>query len=355
MNPGLFYAAFSMGKVKRPIEPLANSTAAYKQDLLFVKIGVGKKTSSHFYLTYMRVLDKENSLPSDLKNDSLNLYPKANHILGTELKLSFFKNKFILEGEAAVSLFTRDSRSPGLEWENSQVPSWLNNYFKPNASTSADFSYIAKIGLKLRTTMISGGIKMIGAGYNTLGNPNLINDRMTYDGRIDQTFAKNQVNFSVFYRQSRDNLVHWKAGTTTTVSYGITAGLRLRKAPYFMVSYMPNFQKTNNDSLNLENSIYMVTASTGYFYKIGKVNLNTGFNFCRQYSRIIRDTSTDLSLTNSYTFNQDLNFAIPLSFTIGANYSQSTFSKKNQDILSLTLSGNYRAFKDKWENSLGVM
>ena len=246
---------------------------------------------------------------------------------------------------------------PGVpDWngKTSQVPSWLTSYIKPNASTSVDFSYMAKMGLKLRTTTISGGIKMIGAGYNTLGNPNLINDRMTYDGRIDQTFAKNQVTFSVFYRQSNDNLVHWKAGTTTTVSYGITAGLRLRKAPYFMVSYMPNFQKTNNDSLKLNNSIYMVTASTGYFYKIGKVNMNTGFNYSRQYSRIIRDTATDLSTTNSYALNQDMNFKIPLSFTIGANYSQSFLSKENQDILSLTLSGNYRAFKDKWENSLGV-
>ena len=32
MNPGLFYAAFSMGKVKRAVEPQENSTPAYKQD-----------------------------------------------------------------------------------------------------------------------------------------------------------------------------------------------------------------------------------------------------------------------------------------------------------------------------------
>jgi hypothetical protein len=357
MNPGLFYAAFSMGKTTRAVEPYDNSTPAFKQDLLFAKIGVGKKNQSHLYFTYMHVWDKGNSLPDSLDYDSLFLYPQDNHIIGTDAKISLFKDKFTIEGEGAISLFTRDTKSTELELDVSDIPSWANNYFKPNTTSSIDFSYNARMGLKLRTTTLSGGIKMIGAGYNTLGNPNLIKDRLTYDGRIDQTFAKNQVSFSGFYRYGKDNLINWKAATTITVSYGITAAFRFRKVPYLMVSYRPNFQKTRNDSLDLENSIYVVTAATGYSYRIGKTNSSTSFNYCRQYSRTGRDTLTDkpnLSVTNSYSLNEDLSFAIPLSIGVGANYSQSTFSNKNSDIISLTLTGSYSTFKDKWQNSLGI-
>ena len=354
MNPGLFYAAFSMGKVKRSVEPSGSSKPTYKQDVLFARIGAGKKNLSHLYLTYMRVLDDENSLPSDLNSDSLLIYPQANHVIGTEGKLSLFKNKFTVEGEAAISLFTRDTKSTELELTDSQIPSWLNNYFEPNTTSSIDFSYNVKMGLKLRTTTLSGGIKIIGAGYKTLGNPNLISDRLTYDGRIDQTFAKNRINISAFYKYGKDNLVNWKTATTTTVYYGITGAVRFRKAPYFMVSYRPNFQKTNNDSLGLNNTIYVVTATTGYYYRIGKVQSNTNFNYCRQYSKIERNAVTDLSKTNSYTLNEELTFTIPLSVGIGANYCQSTFSNKESDILSLTLSGTYSTFEDRWQNSLSV-
>jgi len=99
----------------------------------------------------------------------------------------------------------------------------------------------------------------------------------------------------------------------------------------------------------------MINVMTGYSYKIGSMNAGTNATFCRQYGNLVRDTARDLSETNSYTLNQDLNLVIPLSFSVGINYSQSTFSKKNHDILSLSFSGTYSAFKDRWQNSLGVM
>ncbi|MBE9481654.1 MAG: hypothetical protein IMY69_08165 [Bacteroidetes bacterium] len=353
-TPGKFYAAFSTGKVKRPIKPSEIIKPTYKQKLLFGKIGVGKKRETHLYLTFMHVEDEVKSLPASPEIDTFNVKPQSNFVLGTEGKLSLFKKKFTVEGEAAVSLFTRDMRSPALIEDDTEVPSWLTNYLKPNASSSIDYAYNVKSTLKLKTTKLSGGVKMIGAGFSTLGNPNLINDRLTYDGRIDQTFAKKKLSFSAYFKQNKDNLINWKKATTTTTAYGITAVFRFKKIPYLHISYTPNFQKTDSDSLNLKNSVKIISASTGYNYPIGKLKSNTSFSFFYQNTETIMDTITNLSKTQTYTLNEVLTFKIPLSIAAAASLSKSEFSGKKRDILSLTLSGTHRAFKKKWKNTLGV-
>ena len=52
--------------------------------------------------------------------------------------------------------------------------------------------------------------------------------------------------------------------------------------------------------------------------------------------------------------NEVLTFKIPLSIAVAASFSNSEFSGKKQDILSLTLSGTHHAFKKKWKNTMGV-
>jgi len=140
-TPGKFYAAFSTGKVKRPIKPSEISKPTYKQKLIFGKIGIGKKRETYFYLTLMQVEDEVNSLPASSEIDAFNVKPQSNFVLGTEGKLSLFKKKFTIEGETAVSIHTRNTRSPALIEDDTEVPSWLTNYLMPNASSSIDYAY----------------------------------------------------------------------------------------------------------------------------------------------------------------------------------------------------------------------
>jgi hypothetical protein len=350
-TPGKFYAAFSTGKVKRPIKPSEITKPTYKQKLLFGKIGVGKKRETHLYLTFMQVEDEVNSLPASSEIDTFNVKPQSNFVLGTEGKLSLFKKKFTIEGEAAVSLHTRDTRSPALIEEDTEVPSWLTNFINPNASSSIDYAYNIKSTLKLKTTKLSGGVKMIGAGFTTLGNPNLVNDRLTYDGRIDQTFAKKKISFSAYFKQNKDNLINWKKSTTTTTAYGITAGFRFKKIPYLQIGYMPNFQK--NENLKMKNAVHVLSMTTGYNYKIGNLRSMTSFNFFYQNTETIVDTMMSGSQNQTYTLNETVSFKIPLSLAGGVSFNKSEFSGQRMDILMLTFSGTHRAFK-KWRNTLGV-
>jgi len=291
-TPGKFYAAFSTGKVKRAIKPSEVTRPTYKQKLLFGKIGVGEKRETHLYFTFMQVEDEVNSLPAYSEIDTFYVKPQSNLMLGSEGKLSLFENKFTLEGEVAVSMLTRDVQSAELDIEG--VPSGLMNLVDPKISSSADYAYSMKSSINLSSTRLSGGIKMIGAGYTTLGNPNLINDRLTYNGRIDQTFAKKKISFSAYFKQHKDNLIDWKKATTTTTAYGINAGFRFKKIPYLQISYTPNFQKTDSDSLYLKNAVQVFFLSTGYNYKIGNLRSMTSFNFFCQNTETVIDTMIHL-------------------------------------------------------------
>jgi hypothetical protein len=358
-NPGLFYIAFATGTVTRAVSPSVYSEPAFKQNLLFGKLGVGRKKESHFYLTFMKAEDKVNSLPGDvgmdtLGRDTLHIGPRSNYVVGTEAKLSFLKKKFTIEGEAAVSMLTRDTQSPALDPENSDVPTWLNDFLKPNMSSSVDFAYDVKSALNLKTTTISIGIKMVGPGYISLGNPNLINDRVTYEGRIDQALVKNQVSLSAYYRQSHDNLIDWKKSATNMIAYGLIAGLRFSKLPYLQFSYTPYFQKTERDSFKLDNSVRVITALTGYNYQIGTLRSNTMFSFFYQGTETLLDTNKINSQNLTYTLTEELTFTIPLSLTAGASFNQFEFAVVHRSVLLFTLSATYRAFKNKWQNSLGV-
>ncbi len=354
-TPGPLYMAFSTGKTSRPIKPIDSLVKpVYEQKILFGKLGFGKKQGTHFYLTYMQIEDQINSLPLPVEQDTTPLRPKSNHVIGSEIKIALFEKKLTIDAEGAVSMLTRDTQSPTLDVENSDVPSWAIDHFEPNMSSSVDYAYKIKTQLKLKTTKITGGMSMIGPGFSTLGNPNLRNNRLSYLGRIDQTFAKRQLSVSVFYRQHNDNLINWKTAKSTVVAYGVNVGFRFKKVPYLQIGYMPNFMNTVTDSSNLENSVYLITAISGYNYKIGKLRSNTSFSFFYQNTETLMDTVKNRSKNQTYTLNQQLTFKVPLSIAAGASYSKSEFLTEKRDVLMLTVNATLSAFKSKWQNSLGV-
>ncbi len=350
-TPGIFYSAFSMGKIKKAIEPSETIKPTYKQNFLFGKIGVGEKQGTHLYFTYAHTKDDVNSLLP--VSETFLVYPQDNFVIGSEACLNLFEKKFRLEGEVAVSVLSRDTRSPELKPEDSDFPSWLSDMINPNASSSVDYAYMVKSSLNLKTTKLSGGVKMIGPGYRSLSAPNLRNDIMTYDGRIVQNFLKRKITFSAFYKHSTDNLINWKKSTTTTNAFGISLGIRFRNYPYLQINYMPNFQKNDSDSLRMENAVHVFSMTTAYNYPVGKLEMSTTFNIFYQNAEIIVDTMINRSKNQTYTLNETVSFKIPLSLAGGISFNKSEFSGQRLNILILTFSGTHRAFK-KWRNTLGV-
>jgi len=353
-TPGLFYSAFCTGKTKRPIINNSFSLPVYEQKLYFGKLGLGKKQGTHFYLSYMQAEDDVNSLPIQLGPDTNFVTPRSNYVVGSELMLAFFKRKFTIEGEGAISMLTRDKRCAAIEWNDESIPVWLTDYFKPNMSSSIDYAYNAKSCLNLETTKISIGIKKIGAGFTSLGNPSLIRDRLSYDGTIDQSFAKKKIHFLAYYKESSDNLINWKTSATKMHAYGISAMFRFKKVPYLRLSYMPNFQSMGSNSIKVENAVTHISAISGYNYRIGKLRSNTIFNFSSQYIKTTVDTIKIANKIMTYTLTEELTFKIPLSISAGLSYSNCELSAIKREIFSYNISATHSAFKRKWQNRVGV-
>jgi hypothetical protein len=353
-TPGKFYSAFTTGRTKRPIMSDTITPPVYEQNIMFGKLGYGKKQESHFYLTYMFIEDDESSRTDPDTAGLRIMSPRANHVVGSELKLAFFKKKFIIEGEGAASMLTRDMEAPTMDWSTTDVPAWASDFLNPNMSSSVDYAYNLKTSLNLNTTKISGGMKMLGPGFKTLGNPYLMNDRLTYQGSIKQTFAKRKVSLTAFYKQHSDNLINWKKRTSQIVSYGLTAGFRFRKAPYLMLSYMPFTQKTNYDTIAFTNKVNIINVTSGHSYKIGNSRSMTSFNFFYQDAKTGLDSIAGPVKNNTYTLSETLSFKKPVSVSTTVSYTQSAFSGQEIERLMLSFSGTLVAFKNKWSNTLGV-
>jgi hypothetical protein len=233
-----------------------------------------------------------------------------------------------------------------------KVPAFLVDAVQPNISTSADYAYAFSTKLNLKTTTVTGAYKWIGPGYFTLGNPMLVNDRQTIEGRIDQAMLKRKLSVAAYYKRFEDNLINWKQGTTISNAYGVIVKLTLQKAPYFQVSYTPNNQETSGENISISNRMNILSISSGYKYQVENLMLFTSLAFLNQNADYQKDTLSRESKTLTLTLNQSIEFPVPLQVNFSAGYSNINNASAVKDVVSFVLSGTHN-FKKKWKNTLG--
>jgi len=376
------YAAFASGQTKKATTGQSDFNTTLKQKLLFGKFGFGEKQRTHFYLSYMHVEDEAPDNTWDEQNGFAEPTPQSNDILSADLRLSFFKNKWVIDGEAGLSMLTRNTQYPitydsvlyytdtSSQVNNSikftsdstfqeetpftdKVPPFIIDATNPNITSSYDAAYGVKTKLSLRTTTVSGAYKAVRPGYYSLGNPNLINDRQTIEGRIDQALFSRKVSISAFFKQFKDNLIEWKNKTSTSTSWGLSARFAIRKAPYFQISYAPNTQETVDSITSTFNYLNVLSASTGYNYRLGGYKSFTSLSYFYQGSDYEGNTFFSYSNTHTVTLNQALTFIFPLRVNFNASYSDLASTDFYRNIFSMGLSAKHHAFNKKWENKLG--
>jgi len=352
------YAAFATGTVKRPTPEEKNFAETYKQKLLFGKFGFGEKRTSHFYLTYMHIEDETSQPIYNPIDYTVTLKAQSNVVIGAEMRLSFLKNKWTIDGDAGISALTRDTRI-SIPYDSiivdsifRRVPDFLIDAVQPNISTAGDYAYGFSSKLNLKTTTITAAYRWVGPGYFTLGNPMLVNDRQTIEGRIDQAMLKRKLSVAAYYKRFEDNLIDWKQGTTISNAYGVIVKLTLQKAPYFQVSYTPNNQETSGKNISIRNRMNILSISSGYKYRVESLMLFTSLNFLNQNADYERDTLKNESKTLTLTLNQSIEFAVPLLLNFSAGYSNINNASAEKNVVSFVLSGTHN-FKKKWKNTLG--
>ena len=350
----ILYAAFASGQTKKYVNSSDILRQSFNQNLIFGKLGIGPKMKSHLYFTYMDITDEVPSDSKSLETSVATGKPGSNKIFGTEFRLSFFKHHWIIDGEAGFSTLTRDIR---IEQEPDSIfngfPDFLIKIVEPNISSSGDYAYGFGTKINLRTTRISGIYRWVGPGYYTLGNPNLINDRETMEGKVDQLFFKRKLSLSGFYKTYSDNLKKTKDRYTNSESYGVTAKLLLRKFPFLQVSYVPNYQKSTINNFNITNAVNIFNISTGYNYALKKkLRAYTGLNYSAQQSDYRNDTIQYHSHNQSLTLTQALNIK-PFQVNFNLGYRTIAHTVYDLNILFFDLSGSH-TLKENWKNTLGM-
>jgi len=345
-NPGQFYFATALQRNQRPINNLA-----YNRDLYTVRIGIGRKQSSHIFLTGIYSNDAPGSIVVDSTNRTLT--PQTNYVLALESKLNLFNDKLTFEGEVAGSMLTRDNRDPALL--NDNIPQFLRTNLNPTLSTQLDFAFTgaAKYTNPSSSTEISAAIKMLGPGYKTFGNPFLRTDILELEGKFAQRIINRQVSLALSAKYWRDNIANSKLMTTTTFAPSIQLGLFFKNLPTLMLQYRPNFLSNNASDTtgNVNFTTHLATATTSYTFKIGSTNLSTNLFYMLNQTDTY-DTVRSYKL-NTINLNGNVVFPFPLVFSFGTGLNYMTSQGETVERTSFNSTVGYTFF-ERWSNSIGI-
>jgi hypothetical protein len=370
-NPGEFYVAFAGGssqrartgeEIRRDLLPrlpeIADTIIAptYERTLYAGRIGVGRRDASHFFFTTMWARDDESDAPIDsIAADTLGqrFAPKSNLVLGFDVALSLAEDLFRLEGEINGSVINNDVTTAG--FKNDDIPGFLVDLVDPTISTSIDYAYtlrsivnVTDVGSKL-----TGSIRMIGPGYQSLGAPTLRNDLVRYDLRFEQKLLNRQIALSTFYRHDADNLIDWKPATTEVTAYGVGLGLTLKKLPYLRINWAPYHQ--SNDLAGeraVDNTTTTFSAISGYAFRTGPLTNSANITYSLQRSET-NIAQSDYGV-GTLGLNYTAIFQVPLTLNLGVSFSDlRTGTDSTSNIVSFDIGGSFVAW-DIWESSVGV-
>ena len=336
-NPGLLYFAVAAGNNSDGIDDVS-----FKRSFLAGRIGLGEKENAHFFLTAFKMKDDLNSIQVSSSNQSL--LPQENVVFGSEGKLNLFKKLIEIDGEGAISGFTRNLNDA--DFVSESIPGFVKNLLTPKLSTSFDYAWKGKIAFNHEpsATYLSLGAKRIGPGFMSLAAPNLRQDQFQLDFNFDQKFADRKITMKTFFRVYNDNLINWKQSTTTTTSFGVNLGFYFPNIPFVQINYSPYSQRNDNviAAQKMENTFDSFSLMTGYSYQFSGVYASTMLSFNGQWQNSqVGINSTKFSNT-SFMINQSLNFEFPLTLSSTLSMTQSKILSITSSITEFDLNGSYQ-------------
>ena len=354
-NPGSFYLATCYGKSARQTlnTDFTVPTLTLPQTTLGAKIGMGSPYGNHFHLVMVDV--KDEFANASLTNPTK---PQSNRLLGTDAQFSLFNGNVELGGELMTSLLTRDNTintDQVQEFDISDIP--LNKLFgNVNNSSSFDIAWRAFSDIRLfqNKTKVKASVEKVGSNYFSLGSPTLLNDvlRWRIEGR--QSFFKNKLSLSAYWRQDANNLDPLLTSSiSTTKSFGLSGSLHVPKYPSLTFSYAPYAQNNKIISTNedLSTDAKMLNVSVGYPYKFSKE-----LNAYTQLTYLSHDLNSNIPGVDynlkMYGINQSFNYKRS-NVNITINYTPNQIiGDENQKVLTINTSGSLQFFK-KWNNTIG--
>lgn len=351
-SPGAqsLYAALAIGRSQTSIQ-MDDTALAYHRNVYAARIGYGRRRGSHVHLTAMYALDDVNSIDSVYRNV---LTPEENVVLGLDVGIPVIEKVFQIDGEVTGSVLTVDLQSPDILAED--VPKVASEIITPKVGTHIDWTVSLGPSLTLRELgmRLKGSYKRVGAGYRTLGAPRLRTDYERIEGQANGRVWKSRIGWALNVRSERDNLLDWKRATTRTTSFGLVMSMILADLPSLTVSVTPVFQTNDaeDSSLQIDNTITVISATSAYSVRFGKIVNATTLSLSSQSTRTLE---RDFNLgSNAVTLADALILPIPLTLATSITYSWplNALSQSISRRVAVDLSGTY-VFESVWRSTLG--
>ncbi len=315
LNPGGFYFAAAGGRNRRGVEPAGGFTGEYERNLYAVKTGLGSPYGSHLHLCMLYGKDQNGSIRED---STFRITPSENWVASLDIGTVMFDGKFRFNGEIAGSMFTRDTRSPGIETD--QVPQWLMDFSGVNISSGFGWALDLSSSVRFSENILSASLKRVAPGFESMGSPYLRSDEISIETRADRYFMDRQMSAGLWYRWKSDNLMDSKSFTTSADIYGIRAGFLFKEFPRIYISYSPSFtEMQDSSSSKIETS--MVSISANYRRDIADLDVNSSAAFTI-YDNSVGSGSSEYSSMNA-VLRETVSLEFPLTIT-GCFYTRRT-------------------------------
>jgi hypothetical protein len=254
LSPGKVRLTLISGRTARSVAS-ETSSRSYERSITGVKIGYGGAEGSSFDLNVCNARDRLNSIAdvvvdtttvdssmADFEQNPVSVTPQENLVVSAATNLVFMQRKLKWRSEVAGSAITRDRRSA--ELDNSGVPGFLKDLFKPRKSSGADFAYTSDMNLDFRKLSFSAGFHYLGPGYVSLGLASLMSDKQEITAGTVWRFTGGQVRLDGAVQH--DNLIHQKNYTTNRTRVNSVLAYRLR--PDWNATVGATFVGMANDS-----------------------------------------------------------------------------------------------------------
>jgi len=354
LTPGWFRFSVFSGTTQWAIEEdtVNHIQGYYARKMHAAKIGIGKETSSHFYLIGTLMEDDTSSL----KVKPLLSLPQKGLLTSIDYRIQLTKNIYV-KGEAALSAFTRDTRSAIVD---SLIPEIKIPFDLFHIQQTSRFDYASVFTLSKTGKIFSLNLtgKYIGDGFVPIGYPMMQTDRM--DILISPSFNlfKSNVQFSGSIGTRLNNLSGLKAATTYQ-SLG-NADLTIQFTERFSMSgNYSNFDYRNritNDTLRIQ----MVTNSWSVSPVYMLSNSKNSQVFTIVYSQnVFTDYNTISGASNgNNSFNMLFSWmltkiSIPFNCQVSFSYFENSISTGTFITRTANSSVGYKFFKKKMHTTAG--
>ena len=348
VNPGYFYAAAAWGKVIAGFDnPLSFFKTPAQRSISAIRTGIGRKER---LLVSVSLLKGKDESGNAIKDSFFDYYlPSDNYVTGLDATYRFAGN-----GEVSVEYARSQNNYQSLN--TSQISTIKELATSKQDKYAGAWNAYTRFTLNGGNTRIKLSSRLIDPFFYSFGTPYLRKDNFRVELKGEQLFWKKQLTTALTLRSDRDNLYGTKAGTSRVYSTVFNVQLRIKKLPYLIVTYSPNYQFFYNSAIKRSVSTRSVFYNiiSGYTHQTKKTTSNITLGYCNQFNV---SSEAEWQSYNARQFSAFLTVASRrsgLSVNSGVTYVLPENKSDTAEILVVSSTVSRPLFKNRINASAGL-